>query len=234
MMPQDNRDNLALLRLWGSARPNDAFAYDYHFMAIWLQDNMTVKLADLIPQDLADYRGNGIGGIINCCTQRAFYPNGWAYYVMARSLWGASTGPEEKARYFARAYGEGFDMVVSFFEQLAELSGAPVHRLSWWDAADESRASAVLEFLESRGPELTALVGKAGTPAQLRACRLLVHYRRLLFSLWSARKDVLSDDSVGAKEHLSSAEQFLRETEAETAAALDTYLMLQFVSRLSG
>jgi hypothetical protein len=56
----------------------------------------------------------------------------------------------------------------------------------------------------------------------------------LLFSLWSARKDVLSDDSVGAKEHLSSAEQFLRETEAETAAALDTYLMLQFVSRLSG
>ena len=233
MMPQGNRDNLALLRLWGSARPDDAFAYDYHFMAIWLQDNMTVKLADLIPQDLADYTESGVGGIINCCTQRAFYPNGWAYYVMARGLWGASAGPEEKARYFARAYGQGSDTAVSFLDQLAELSGAPVHRLSWWDAADESRASAVLELLQSREPELTALVSKAGTPAQLRACRLLVHYRQLLFSLWSARRDALSGDSAGAKEHLSSAEQFLRETEAETATALDTYVMLQYVSRLA-
>ena len=108
-----------------------------------------------------------------------------------------------------------------------------MHRLSWWDAADESRASAVLELLQSREPELTALVSKAGTPAQLRACRLLVHYRQLLFSLWSARRDALSGDSAGAKEHLSSAEQFLRETEAETATALDTYVMLQYVSRLA-
>lgn len=233
VMPRDNRDNSALLGLWKSARPEDSFAYDYHLMAIWLQDNITVTLADVIPQDLADYRQSGIGGIINCSTQRAFYPNGWAYYVMARSLWGLALGPEEKANYFRRAYGDGSDTAIAFFGRLNELSGAPLHRLSWWDAADETRTGAVLEFLASCEPELNALVEQAGTPAQRRACRLLVHYRELLFLLWSARRNDLAGDSAGAKRELRDAEEFLRETEKQTTAALDTYLMLQYVSGLA-
>jgi len=232
VMPQGNCHNMALLGLWNAVRPADSFAYDYHFMAIWLQDYLSVRLAELVPQDIADYREKGIDGIVNCCTQRAFYPNGWPYYVMARTLWGTVPGAEEKARYFARAYGENASAAVDFFDRLACLSGAPVHRLSWWDTADAGTVSAVLEFLREREPVLTAALPSARTSPQKRSWRLLLHYRQLLAFLWSALSDKLSGELDRARAQLGRAEEFLRETEVETASALDTFLMLQHVSRL--
>jgi len=232
VMPQGNRHNLALLGLWNSVRPADSFAYDYHFMAIWLQDYLSVKLAELVPQDIADYREKGINGIVNCCTQRAFYPNGWPYYVMARTLWGAPPGAEEKARYFARAYGDKASAAVAFFDRLACLSCAPVHRLSWWDTADLGTVSAVLEFLRQQEPVLTTASQTAQTPPQKRSWRLLLHYRQLLVFLWSALREKLSGELDRARGQLSQAEEFLRETEVETASALDTFLVLQYLSRL--
>jgi hypothetical protein len=232
VMPQGNRHNLELLGLWNSVRPADSFAFDYHFMAIWLQDYLSVRLAELVPQDLADYREKGINGIINCCTQRAFYPNGWPYYVMARTLWGTAPGAELKARYFAHAYGENASAAGDFLDRLACLSGSPVHRLSWWDTADAGKVSAVLEFLREREPVLAAAFQGARTPAQKRSWRLLLHYRQLLVVLWNALSEKLSGDVDGARAQLRRAEEFLRETEGDTASALDTFLMLQHLSRL--
>lgn len=232
VVPQGNRHNLALLGLWNAVRPADSFAYDYHFMAIWLQDYLSVRLAELIPQDIADYREEGIDGLLNCCTQRAFYPNGWPYYVMARTLWGTPPGAEGKARYFARAYGEKASAAGDFFDRLACLSSAPVHRLSWWDTADPGTVSAVLKFLRGQEPVLTTASQSAQTPPQKRSWRLLLHYRQLLVLLWSALREKLSGELDRARGQLCQAEEFLRETEVETASALDTFLMLQYVSRL--
>jgi len=218
--------------LWHAIRPADSFAYDYHFMAIWLQDYLSVRLAELVPQDIADYREKGINGIVNCCTQRAFYPNGWPYYVMARTLWGAAPGAEEKTRYFARAYGDNASAALDFFDHLARLSGSPVHRLSWWDTADPGTVSAVIEFLREREPVLMPALESARTPAQKRSWRLLLHYRQLLAFLWGALSEKRSGELDRARAQLGRAEEFLRETEVETASALDTFLMLQYLSRL--
>jgi hypothetical protein len=90
----------------------------------------------------------------------------------------------------------------------------------------------MLDFLRDQEPVLTAALPSARTPPQKRSWRLLLHYRQLLALLWSALSEKLSGELVRARAHLGRAEEFLRETEAETASALDTFLMLQHVSRL--
>jgi hypothetical protein len=232
-MPQDNHDNQKLLRMWNSVRPADSFAYEYHFMTMWIHDHLSVKLPELIPRDVEDYARHGINGIINCCTQRAFYPNGWSYHVMARTLFGRAPGEDARVRYFRQAYGEHARVALGFLDELARLSPAPIHRLSWWDVADMETVSKVLGFLSQKESCLDAGLNGARTAEEQRAWRLLLHYRRLLALLWSALREKLSGRPDAAEAHLLSAKRFLQETEAETASALDTFLMLQYLERLT-
>ncbi len=175
-VPHDNQDNQKLLHLWDSARPADSFAYEYHLMTAWIEDHLSLDLSDLIPRDIADYRSHGVDGIVNCSTQRAFYPNGWPYYLMARSLWSGALPSDAKSRYFTQAYGDRAPAALAFFHRLSSLTDAPIHKLSWWDTADAAAADNVLAFLADRRSEFGDALHAVETPAQRRAWRLLIHY----------------------------------------------------------
>jgi hypothetical protein len=232
VIPEDNLDNEKLLQLWRSSRPADSFAYDYHFMTVWLQDRLSVDLADIIPKDIADYSSHDVSGIVNCCSQRAFYPNGWPFYVMARTLWGEEPNTDVRRRYFTLAYGANAAVVLEFLDGLRNLSGAPVHRSSWWETADDSSVREMLAFLAAQEIRLKPASESAETAAQQRAWELLLHYRQLLEFLWTALQNRLAGREDAARAELGRAEAFLRTTEKETAGALDTFLMLQYLSRL--
>ncbi len=107
-----------------------------------------------------------------------------------------------------------------------------MHRLSWWDTADAGRVTALLGFLAEQQPHLHAGLETAATPTHKRAWRLLLHYQRLVAALWTALRERLAGREEEAIAELRRAEGFLRKTEAETADALDTFLMLQYISRL--
>jgi len=230
VMPSDNLDNQKLLSLWDSIRPRDCFAYDYHFMTVWLEDALAVNMPELVVADVADYRAEGVSGIVNCCTQRAFYPNGWAYTVMARSLWGRLAGPDDKNLYFALAYGEGAPIALDFLEGLNKISGPPVHRLSWWNAADEAMIAGVLAFVMDQRARLEAGRGRAKGNAQTRSWQLILHYRQLLEFLCRATIHRRADRMEEAKVELRLAERFVQTTERDTAPALDTFLIMQFLT----
>jgi hypothetical protein len=233
VMPEGNLGNQKLLRLWRSARPDDSFAYDYHLMTIWMEDRLSVDLADLIPRDIADYRSHGVSGIVNCCSQRSFYPNGYAYYVMARTLWGEELDADARRRYFALAYGANAPVVLEFLDGLRDLSGGPVHRLSWWETADEGSAKEMLSFLTTERTRLRPASDGANTATQKQAWKLLLHYCQLLEFLWKALQDRLAGRNEAARAELGRAETFLQTTEEQTAGALDTFLMLQYLARLA-
>ena len=230
--PEGNLDNQKLLQLWDPIRPRDSFAYDYHFMVAWLQDLLTVNLSELVLADVADYRSHDVNGIVNCCSQRVFYPNGWAYYVMARALWGKTVGPDDRRRYFALAYGTGAPGALDFLDGLERTSGPPVHSLSWWDTADEGTIADVLAFLV--GQEKPLSVGRDGieNAVQKRRWELLLHYRQFVEFLCRAALHRRANREDEAKAEVKRAEHFLETTEPETAGALDTFLALQLMSRL--
>jgi hypothetical protein len=230
--PEGNLDNQKLLQLWGPVRPRDSFAYDYHFMVAWLQDLLTVNMSELVPADVADYRSHDVDGIVNCCSQRAFYPNGWAYYSMARALWGKGIGPDDRRRYFALAYGKGAPAAFDLLEGLEQTSGPPVHSLSWWDTADEDTIADVLAFLVGQEKPLSAARDGIENAVQKRGWELLLHYRQFVEFLCRALLHRRANREDEATAEMSRAEHFLRTTEPETEGALDTFLALQLLSRL--
>ncbi len=230
--PEDNFGNQKLLQLWRSTRPADSFAYDYHFMTVWMEDYLSVDLSNLVPKDIRDYRALGVNGIVNCCSQRAFYPNGWPYYVMARTLWGEEPNADARHRYFALAYGANAPIALEFLDGVRQLSGAPIHRLPWWQTADAGSVEEMLAFLAAQEIRLRSGRDSADTPAQERAWALLLHYRKLLTLLWAALQHRLAGRDDAAKAELGRAEVFLQTTEEETSSVLDTFLMLQCLPRL--
>lgn len=232
VMPKDNRVNAKLLELWEGVRPYDSFAFDYHFMWAWREDRMTARLADIIPLDIADYAHGKLGGLVNCCVQRIFYPNGWPFYLMAHSLWGKDLGPEDKRQYFARAYGEAAVTAQEFLEGFAEVTGSPIHGQSWWQAADIQRVERVLTWLNEQQESLEVGGRGASGPPQQRAWRLLLHYHRLVTHLWTALQAKLTGKTDEARAEIQRAEKFLQHTEHETAPALDTMLMLRYLGEL--
>ncbi len=232
VMPKDNRVNAKLLELWDGVRSDDSFAFDYHFMWPWREDRMTVRLADIMPLDIADYAQGKLGGLINCCVQRIFYPNGWPFYLMARALWGENPSAQDKTQYFSWAYGEAARTAQDFLEGFAEVTGSPIHGQSWWQAADLAQVDKVLDWLGQQTESLEAGAQQATGPTQQRAWRLLQHYHRLVTHLWTALQAKLSGKIDEASAEIQRAEKFLQQTERETARALDTMLMLEHLKSL--
>jgi len=224
-LPSDNQDNCKLLDLWRSARPQDSFAFDYHFLATW-HDHLAVRLAQVVADDITDYAERGIHGLMNCASQRAFYPSAWPFWAMARRLWGQALDGETKARYFAGAYGDNAGAAVTFLDGLAEAAGSPLHGRSWWDG-DTGRADRVLAWLGRQRVALREGAATARSKTEERCWKLLVHYHRLLEYLWPAVKARRTGRFDEARTCLQAAQEFLQETERETAPALDTFLLLQ-------
>ncbi len=231
-LPDNNMDHIKLLKLWQSACPGEYFLFDYHFMWQWYQDLMSVRLEEVLAADIDSYAQLGLDGLVNCGAERVFYPTGWPYYLMARHLWGARQGPEQKARYFQLAFGEQAEVAQRFTDQFAQVTGSPIHAGSpiwahrWWEAADIQRANQVVEWLAQHREPLEAGAQAAKSPTQQRAWRVLLHYHRLAIDLWTAVQAKLRGEKQQALEQLEQTQKFLQEAEKDTAPAIDTLVLL--------
>ena len=79
--------------------------------------------ARIIYDDVRGYRANGCEGIVQDGSQRSFFPNGFAFYVYAQTLFDTSVTFEELKRdYFSHAYGEDYEQVLTFLEKLGKAS----------------------------------------------------------------------------------------------------------------
>ena len=79
-------------------------------------------MAKLINEDVKVYKANGVNGIIEDGSQRAFFPNGFCFYTYARTLFDTSLSYEDLVNdYFPTAYGENWE---KFYNYLQRLGGA--------------------------------------------------------------------------------------------------------------
>jgi hypothetical protein len=120
--PRDIERNLAFLYEWQKVFAGDSFDFDYHLMWDVHREYSGIRLARVISEDIKGLRQLGLGGLVSCQVQRAFFPNGLAMYTMGHTLFNRDLAFERLAEeYFAAAYGEHAALAWEYLEGISRL-----------------------------------------------------------------------------------------------------------------
>ncbi len=102
-------------RFWSGSN----LCYEYHFWRHQYYDVGGIELAKRINEDIKVYKKYGINGVIEDGSQRSFFPNGFAFYTYARTLFDTSLSVSDIAEdYFPYAYGEDWRLFYSYLDEL--------------------------------------------------------------------------------------------------------------------
>ena len=114
-------EHLAHTVLWREFAPCNSFVCEYHFWLHQFYAPGVFSFARRVYEDVKSYRLNGFRGIVEDCSQRCFFPNGFSFYVYAATLFDVNVDLEAlKEDYFRHAYGEIWQEVVAFLEKIDE------------------------------------------------------------------------------------------------------------------
>jgi len=106
---------------WKKTWHGSSIAYEYHFWRHQYYDVPGINIAKVVSEDVKGYEKNGIQGIIEDGSQRSFFPNGFAFYVYARTLFDTSVTFEElQEDYFSHAYGDCRRDIYAYLERLGD------------------------------------------------------------------------------------------------------------------
>ena len=129
---------VAYARAWQRKCNVNVFSYGYHFHLHQYFCPGVLDFARIIHGDVKGLSANGIRGIVEDGSQRSFFPNGFAYYVYASTLFDNSVEFDDLVKdYFSHAYGEDWREVYDFFGALDEVFD--VKYMTGFASADASR-----------------------------------------------------------------------------------------------
>ena len=118
-LPDSLDEYLEHYKSWKNSFSGSAVAFEYHFWKHQVFDLSGTRLAERIFEDVDAYRAHGFDGLYACGSQRAYFPNGFAYYVFARKLLDASVSFDElKEDYYSHAYGDDWR---KFYDYLCDI-----------------------------------------------------------------------------------------------------------------
>ena len=122
-LPASINEYIAYHKQWIKVCPVSSLLYEYHFWVAQYYDIGVFDAAKVIYNDVRGYHALGFDGIIEDCSQRSFFPNGFSFYVYASTLFDTSVKFEDLVEdYFSHAYGEEWREVVEFFKKLGKLA----------------------------------------------------------------------------------------------------------------
>ncbi len=117
-MPKSLELYLAYFEEWKKTWKGASLCYEYHFWRHRIYDPSGIALARRIYEDIDTYTDFSVDGLIQCGSQRSFFPNGFAYYVHARHLYDVTLSFEElQKEYFECAYGAYCARALEYFEK---------------------------------------------------------------------------------------------------------------------
>ncbi|MBQ7164368.1 MAG: hypothetical protein IJR61_03460, partial [Clostridia bacterium] len=115
---------LAFLREWKKVFKGDSFDFDYHLMWDINRDFSGETIAEVLYDDIRSLKGIGLNGLISCQIQRAFYPNGFAFYLMGRALTdGRMSFADIREEYYSAAYGKYAPQAKEIYETIKNKVG---------------------------------------------------------------------------------------------------------------
>ena len=121
-LPCSVNEYLAHAKRWKKKCPVPQFVYEYHFWLAQYHDLGVLDSARMIYDDVRGYYANGCQGIIEDGSQRSYFPNGFAFYTYAATLFDTSVKFEDLVEdYFSHAYGDGWKEVLNFMKRVGSL-----------------------------------------------------------------------------------------------------------------
>ena len=120
-LPKTLEDYLAYYLDWKKTWQGTSLCYEYHFWQHQHYDPSGMALAARIFEDVRTYKRYEIDGLIQCGSQRSFFPHGFAYYVHARAHFDQSLSFEDiKKDYFSHAFGANYKDFIAYFEAVRD------------------------------------------------------------------------------------------------------------------
>ncbi len=122
-LPETVEENLTHYFNWKKTYTGDSFFYDYPLGRAHYGDFGYMKIAKVIYDDIHALKALETDGYMSCQELRAMTPTGFPNFVMGQALLEQETSYDElKTTYFRAMYGNGYEAVIEYLEQLSELS----------------------------------------------------------------------------------------------------------------
>ena len=98
-----------------------AMLYEYHFWLAQYLDLGVLDFARVIYDDIQNYHRHGFNGLINDCSQRSYWPNGFAFSIYGQVQFDTSLKFEDLVEdYFSHAYGADWKKVVELLGRIGK------------------------------------------------------------------------------------------------------------------
>ncbi len=93
--------------------------YEYHFYMHQYYDMGQMTFAKQVYTDIVNYHKHGFQGLINDCSQRSFFPNGFPFYIYGQLQFDTSLSFEELLEdYYSHAYGADWREVLTYMQKI--------------------------------------------------------------------------------------------------------------------
>ncbi len=120
VQPNGMAPSLGYLKKWQEVYHGDCFCYEYYFWRAWTWDLGVMNLARTIHDDMVGLKRHNLQGIVADGSQRAYFPNGFLFYVYGEMQYDCSRDFEELVEeYFSAAYGKDWKLVRDYFEAIS-------------------------------------------------------------------------------------------------------------------
>jgi hypothetical protein len=121
--PRGMSETLTYLKKWQETFKGDAFCYEYYFWRFMAFDMGTRLHSRIIYEDCINQKKNGLSGMVNDGSQRAFFPNGFSFFLYGETMYDTDRTFEElEEEYFSAAYGKDWKLVRDYFEKIDKYS----------------------------------------------------------------------------------------------------------------
>ena len=201
-MPRDLAEYLLYLEGWKKNYTGACLCFDYHFWVHSHYDISGLRIAERLYEDIKLYRSRGINGIIQCGTQRSFFPNGFAFYVHARAMFDGALSLEDITEdYFSHIYGEDWREFYKLLRTLDEAFPFEFFARARYSESiyDEKRAKEIAKIptvVSTAGRELIERHYNSDVRVRTVSVRLLEKYLRYA----SLVADIASAKAMGRSE----------------------------------
>ena len=225
---------------WKKIWKRDIFSFEYHFWKHHQFDLSGLQIARRLHEDARAYLAEGVRGIVQCGSQRGFFPNGFAFYTHARSMFDVDTPFEELiSQYYKAAYGEGWEDFLIVLDKMASL--VPYEYMSLDHANRRPNAMYAPEMKERIdtlphvAAELRELVESrynSDVRVETVSVRLLERYAGYIELLAEALSHKCVGDDEGALASYEKILVYLGESECETELYDDHLQKTGFIGQI--
>jgi hypothetical protein len=121
-IPSGAEESAAFLLEWQKGWHGECFCYEYHFWTHFFRDPGTMAISRRVYEDVRTMKLLGLRGMVEDGSQRAFFPNGLAAYVLAATLLDRDCDYEAvKEDYFRHIYGPCWKEAEGYLTEITEL-----------------------------------------------------------------------------------------------------------------